>query len=129
MFTCRKFREPCSSKSSRFFPLLAVADAAMHHRDAQVGKATVIAKSGFDLGGKLTCRLEDETTEIPMLGQKCQDGQGKGGRFAGTGLRGADQILAGEDNREGAELDRRGLRETHCLCAAHDLRREAKILK
>ena len=64
-----------------------------------------------------------------MLGQQRQDGQRESRGFTGPSLRGADQIFAGENNREGAKLDRGGLRETHCLRAAHDLRREAKIFK
>ena len=112
-----------------FFALFSVTNSAMDDRDAQVGEAPVIAKSGFDLGGKLARRLENETAEITMLGEKREDGQREGRRFAGAGLRGADQIFAGENNWESAELDRRRLRETHRLRAAHDLRREAKIFK
>ena len=115
--------------ASGFFPLLAVADSAVHDRDAQIGEAAVIAKSGFDLGGQLARRLEHEATEIPMFREKRQDGQSEGGGLAGAGLRGADQIFAGENNREGAELDRRRLGEPHRLGAAHHLGREAKIFK
>ena len=115
--------------ASRFFPLLAIADSAVHHRHAQVGETAVVAKSGFDLGRQLSRRLEHETTEIPVLREKGQDGQSEGGGLAGAGLRGADQVLAGENNRKGAKLDRRGLGEPHRLGAAHDLGRQAKIFK
>ena len=115
--------------ASGFFALFAVADPAVHDGNAQVGEAAVIAKSGFDLGGQLTRRLEDETAEIPVLREQREDGKREGRRLAGAGLRGADQIFAGENNREGAKLDWRRLGKAHRLGAAHDFRRQAKIFK
>ena len=115
--------------ASGFFALLAIPDSAVHHRDAQVGETAVVAKSGFDLGGQLSRRLEHEAPEISMLRQKRQDGQSESGGLAGAGLGGADQVFAGENNRKGAKLDGRGFGEPHRLGAAHHLGRQAKIFK
>ena len=81
-----------------FFPLFPVTDAAVHDRDAQIGEAPVIAKGRFDLRGQLARRLEHETTKSSVLGEQGQDRQREGRRFAGAGLRGADQIFAGEND-------------------------------
>ena len=42
-----------------------------------------------------------------------QDGQQEGGRLAGAGLGGGDEVAAGEDGRDGLGLDGRGLGVAH----------------
>ena len=44
--------------------LLAVADAAEDHGDAQVGEAGEIVDGGFDLGGQFAGRLEDQHARL-----------------------------------------------------------------
>ena len=58
-----------------------------------------------------------------------QNRQSESGGFSGTGLGGADQIFAGENNGEGAKLDGRWLGETHRLHAAHDFRGKIEIME
>ena len=112
-----------------FFPLFAVTNSAMDDGDAQIGEATVIAKSGFDLRGELARRLENEATEIAVLRQEGEDGKREGRSLAGASLGGADQVFAGKNNRKSAELDRRGRGESHRLSATHHLGRQTKIFK
>src|SRR5205085_10831867 len=114
---------------SGFLSLFAITDAAVHYRNTKIGEPAIIAKSGFDLGRKLTRRLEDEAAEIPAPGEQGKNWKGEGRGLAGAGLRGADQVFPGENNRESAELDRRGFGEAHRLRAAHNFRRKAKIFK
>src|SRR5205085_11935749 len=42
---------------SGFLSLFAITDAAVHYRNTKIGEPAIIAKSGFDLGRKLTRRL------------------------------------------------------------------------
>ena len=114
MLTLRKLIVPCSMMIEQparrgddhihallqFVLLFAVADAAVNHRDTQVGETPVIAKSRLHLRGQFARRFEDEATKRAVLRQERQDWQRKSGRFAGAGLRGADEIFAGEDERE-----------------------------
>ena len=46
-----------------FLALFSVTDAAVHQRDAQIGKAPIIAERCFDLRGQFPRRLEHETSE------------------------------------------------------------------
>ena len=112
-----------------FFRLLAVTDAAVHDRYAKIGKASVIAKCGFDLGGEFARRLENETAKIAVLGEQRQNRQREGRGFAGAGLRGADQIFAGKNDWECAELNRRRLGKAHRLGAANHFRGKTEIFK
>jgi hypothetical protein len=49
-----------------------------------------------------------------------ENGQGKGGGFAGAGLGGADEVAAAEDDRNRAKLDRRGIGVAGGLDAAEN---------
>ena len=112
-----------------FLALFAVADAAMHERNAQICKAPVIAKRRFDLRGQLAGWLEHQTTKRAVLREIGQNREREGRGFPGAGLCGADQVLAGKNNREGAVLDRRGIGKSHRLRSANDLRRKAKVFE
>ena len=109
--------------------MFPVADAAVHDGDAQIGEAPVIAKRRLDLRRQLARRLEHETAKGAVLGEQGQDRQRESGRFAGAGLRGADQIFAGKNDWKRAELDRRRLGEAHRLCSPHDFRGKPEIVE
>ena len=55
-----------------------------------------------------------------MVVEDGQNGQGKGGGFAGAGLGAADDVAALQDERNGAELNRRGVNIPHRLDSLHD---------
>jgi len=109
--------------------LFSVADAAMDNCHPQVGETTVIAKSGFDLRRQFSGRLQDEAAKFSVMGEDGQDGKGEGRGLAGPGLGRPNQIFAGKDNREGPELDRGRLRESHRLGPAHDFRGKVEVAK
>ena len=113
----------------QFLALFAVADAAVDHGRAQIGEAAVIAKGGLDLRGELARWLQDETTKFSVMSEQRQNRKRESRGFAGAGLGGADQIFAGENNGEGAKLDRRRLGEAHRLHAAHHFRGKIEIIE
>ena len=78
---------------------------------------------------ELARRLQDQTTKFPVMSKQRQNRKCEGGGFASAGLGGADQILAGENNGEGAKLDRGRFGKTHCLDAAHHFSRKIEIVK
>ena len=49
--------------------------------------------------------------------------------FAGAGLGGADKIFAGENDGEGAQLDRGRFGEAHRLRPAHHFGRKVEIIE
>jgi hypothetical protein len=53
----------------------------------------------------------------------------EGSGFSGAGLGGADQIFAGENNGEGAKLDRGRFGEAHRLHAAHHFSGKIEIIE
>src|SRR5438270_11416573 len=63
------------------------------------------------------------------MSEQRQNRKREGGGFSGAGLGGADQIFAGENNGEGAKLDRGRLGKTHRLHAAHHFERKVEIVK
>ena len=115
--------------ASRFLFLFAVADAAVHDRDAQIGEAPVIAKGRLDLRRELARRLEHKTAKGAVPGEQGHDRQREGRRLAGAGLRGPDQIFAGENDWKCAELDRRWLGKAHRLCSPHDFRGKPEVVE
>lgn len=64
-----------------------------------------------------------------MLCEQGQNGQRERRGFAGAGLRGPDQIFAGKNNGERAQLNRRWFGKTHGLGSADDFRRKSEIVK
>ncbi len=63
----------------------------------------------MDLLGQLTGGGDDQGTGpvARAVQQSVQDGQHEGGRLAGAGLGGADQVLPGHRSRDGRFLDGR----------------------
>src|SRR5438067_12090891 len=109
--------------------LFSVTNAAVNDGLTDVGEATVVPKRGLNLGGELARRLENKTAKFSVMTKECENRQGKGGRFAGAGLRGADQVLAGDYDRKRAQLDWCRLGETHCLHAADDFWRKCEVVE
>ena len=90
-------------------------DAAEDCRDAQVRRHAVSGKRLVDLQRKLAGRYQDQTARLTHPGrgtaadeQTIDHRQAEGGRLAGAGLRAGEQILAGQDDRNGFHLHRRG---------------------
>ena len=101
----------------------------MDYGRAQIGKASIVAKSGLDLRSELARWLQDQTTKFPVMSKQRENRKREGSGFSGAGLGGADKIFAGENDGESAELNRRGLGKTHCLDAAHHFRRKTEIIE
>ena len=127
--TSRSVRSRCSRRSSsrpgvatttstprlQVLALPAVAHAAVDHGRAQVGELAKVAERLLDLQRQLARGLEDEAAQRPVPAEALQDRQGEGGRLAGAGLGGADDVAAGEHERDGLHLDGRGLGVAHLL--------------
>ena len=64
-----------------------------------------------------------------MVSEQRQNRKCESGGFSGARLSGTNQILAGENNGEGAKLDRGRFGKTHCLDAAHHFSRKIEIVK
>jgi hypothetical protein len=64
-----------------------------------------------------------------MLPEHGEDRQSERGGLSGPGLGSADQIFAGEDDWESAQLDWRRVDKSHRLHAVDDLFGKAKILE
>src|SRR5437868_8291038 len=101
----------------------------MHHGRAYIGETAVITKGRLDLRGQLAGWLQDQTTKFPVMSEQRQNRKREGSGFSGPGLGGADQILAGENNGEGAKLDWGGLSEAHRLHTAHHFGRKVEIIE
>ena len=95
----------------QFIVLLAVTDAAEDDGGFQIGEAREIVKRGFHLRGEFARRFEDEHARAGgvVLAELGKNGQRERGGLAGAGLRAADDVLAGQHQRDGAELDGRRL--------------------
>jgi hypothetical protein len=93
--------------------LVAERDPADQERDREAVVDAVALEALLHLGGELAGRLEDERARHARPGpaglEQRQHGQHEGGRLAGSGLRDAENVLAGEDVRDGLGLDRRRL--------------------
>ena len=101
----------------------------MHHGRAYFGETAVITKGRLDLRGQLARWLQDQTTKFPVMSEQRQNRKREGGGFSGAGLGGADQIFAGENNGESAQLDRGRFGKTHRLHAAHHFSGKIEILE
>ena len=112
---------------AEFIILLAVTDAAIDDGHFQIGEARIIANGGFDLRRELARRLQDERTRANgiMFAELGKDRQGERGGFAGAGLRAADDVLAGQNQWYGAELDGGRIDVSHRLHALKNDGRKA----
>ena len=85
----------------------AVAYAAVEERGAGAEVLAVLLEVLVDLDGELARRDEDEAARLAGGRAEQRKGRkGEGGGLAGAGLGGADEILAGHDDRDGLGLDR-----------------------
>ena len=101
----------------------------MHERGSQISEPSVISKGRLHLRGEFARRLEYQTSETAVLRQQCENRQSERRSLARPGLRSADQIFSGENNRKPAELDRRWFDKPHRLSSAHNLKRKSEMIK
>ena len=89
-----------------FVALLAVADAAVESGGAQVGEAGEVAEGFVHLHGELAGGFEDEDAGVALTAffEAGEDRQREGGGFAGAGLGGTHEVLAGEHDGNRAFL-------------------------
>src|SRR5436309_1760830 len=90
----------------QIFALFTVTDAAMDNSRSNVGESAVVAERRLHLSRQLARRFENETSEFSVVRQQGENRQREGRGFAGAGLGGADQILSGENDWKGTELNR-----------------------
>jgi hypothetical protein len=102
----------------QFVVLFSVTDAAEDDGGFQIGETRIIADGRFDLRGEFARRFENEHARTGRVRAELREnGQRERRGLAGAGLRTADDVLAGEDQRNGAQLDGRRLDVTHRLDA------------
>ncbi len=81
----------------------------------------IVAGVGLDLRAQLAGRNQDQGAQRPRpFEQTHQDRQQECGGLAAPGLRGGDQIVAGKNHGDGAELDGCGLGIADGAHTAHD---------
>jgi len=96
--------------------LAAIADTAENHGHFELGKAGIIPKRSFDLGGEFARGFENERARATAgFAEFGENREGKGSSLAGAGLRAADHVLAGEDERNRAKLNWRRIDVARCL--------------
>ena len=89
-------------------------DAADHERGLDAHVAAVGAEAFEDLAGQFARRAEHQHARallfqrLPVVGEPVEDRERERGGLAGAGLRDADEVAAGEDQRDGVGLDRGG---------------------
>ena len=113
----------------QFGTLGPVTNATKHRDRADIGKAGKITERRLDLCREFTGRFEDEDAGPAVGAEAREHREGKGRRFAGTGLSRSDQVAAAEDDGDGAKLDRSRVGITGGLDAAQDRLGEIKSLK
>ena len=91
--------------------LVGEGDAADQQRHVQLVLGAVFDKAFLDLGGEFARRLEDQRARHSGAGaalfEPAEHGQDEGGGLAGAGLRDAENVTAGEGERNGLRLDGR----------------------
>ena len=96
----------------------SITYAAKDHRDGQIGEPSEIANGRLNLRRQLARRLKDQHARLrAVMAQLLQDRQREGRRLARTGLGATDDVLAFQDQWDGAKLDRCRLDVTHRLDA------------
>ena len=73
--------------------------------------------------------MDQHARSFAVLAQVRKDRQGKGGGLARAGLRAADDILSGENQRNDAKLNRGRLDVTHRLDTLKNRRGQAQFIK
>ena len=96
----------------QFVILFAVTDAAKNDGGFQIGEARVIANGRFNLRGEFARGFENQRarTDGIVRAELGQNWQRKRRRFSRAGLRATDDILAGQHERNCAQLNRRRFR-------------------
>ena len=95
---------------------LVVGNAAEDHADREAHELAVGLGAGGDLRGELARRRKHQHADLAGLrdvaggGEAVERRQHEGRGLAGAGLGDAEQVAAGQDGRDGLELDRRRLR-------------------
>jgi hypothetical protein len=88
------------------------ADAAVDGRRANLHILAVGADAFLDLQAELAGRGNDQDADFfrgrRLLRKKLEDRQREAGGLAGSGLRGAEKVFAGENDGDGLRLDRGG---------------------
>ena len=109
--------------------LRAVADAAVEDGGFEIGKTAEVAEGGFDLDGEFAGRFEDEDARAfgAVRAEAVEHGQGKRSGLAGSGRRGGDEVAAGEDSGNGAQLDGRGIGVAASLRPANEAGIQSKF--
>jgi hypothetical protein len=106
------------------------ADAAVDARRFHLGVLAVGAHALLDLERELARRGDDQHADLlrdrGALRKELQDGQHKARGFPGAGLRGAEQVAACEDYRDGLRLDGGGNGVTLLGDSAEQLGRQAE---
>ena len=103
--------------------LLGVVDAAVHGVKREAGKLADALGILQDLHDQLARRRDDQCARavfaVGMLEQAGEQGDEKGRRLAGTGLRLAGDVLARQRDRQRLFLNRRTCGESDGIYAAH----------
>jgi hypothetical protein len=110
--------------------LLVVIDAAVDQRELQAQFAAELDRVLVDLDRQLAGRGQDQRARVlglavgqRRLGQQAVDHRDQERqRLAGAGLRLASDVAAGQGQRQGQRLDRRGARESGGLQAGQEAR-------
>ena len=115
--------------------LLVVVDAAVDQRGLEAGVATDRLGVLVDLDGQLASRCDDQGARVRILAvghgrrgeqaihQRDQEGTG----LAGTGLRLAGDVAAGQRRRQGHFLDRRAAGEAAVVQALLQQRMKIEV--
>ena len=82
-----------------------VAHAAVHGGDALAGVLRAVAGHVFDLAGQLAGGGDHRVPMRAASAHQLQSGQDEGGRLAGAGLGAAEDVTAGQGERDGLFLD------------------------
>jgi hypothetical protein len=89
--------------------LVAVADAAEDGDGAEVGEAAKSRKAVSTWAASSRVGSRTSTRARPWAPRRVRIGQREGGRLAGAGLGGGDEVAAGQDDGDGPQLDGRGI--------------------
>jgi hypothetical protein len=111
--------------------LVAVADASVDDRDAEIRETGEFPEGLFDLGGELAGGFKDESMRAVRLriAEFGDDGQTESGSLAGPGLSAANDILALENEGNGPGLDGRWFFKTLLLNGTYHRFRETQFRK
>ena len=99
------------------FQLFSITDAAIDNRHAEVGELGEFLEGFLHLQRELARRLKNQHAQRAVAAETLDDRKGEGRGLARAGLRGADDVAARKDERDGLGLDGRRREVTHLLHA------------